>query len=68
MEKLVIHGVPYLSGALLRAPDLRGGFALITAALAARGESEITHIEHIYRGYEEPEHILESLGADIKRI
>lgn len=64
----VIRGVPYLSGALLRAPDLRGGFALITAALAARGESEITHIEHIYRGYEEPEHILESLGADIKRI
>jgi len=64
----VIRGVPYLNGAYLKAPDLRGGFALIIAALAARGESQITHIEHIYRGYEVPEHILKSLGADIKRI
>lgn len=64
----VIEGVPYLTGATVCAPDLRGGFALIIAALAARGESHIKSVCHIDRGYEKPELLLGSLGADIKRI
>lgn len=64
----VIEGVPYLSGAHVVAPDLRGGFALVLGGLAARGETVITGIEHIDRGYEAPEEVLGLLGADIKRI
>ncbi len=64
----VIEGVPYLTGASVVAPDLRGGFALVLAGLAAKGETRITEIEHIDRGYEAPEELLRRLGADIKRI
>lgn len=64
----VIEGVPYLTGASVVAPDLRGGFALILAGLAARGQTVVTNIEHIDRGYEAPEYLLSQLGADIKRI
>lgn len=64
----VIEGVPYLTGASVVAPDLRGGFALVLAGLAAKGETIITNIEHIDRGYENPELLLSSLGAEIKRI
>lgn len=63
----VIEGVPRLTGASVVAPDLRGGFALIIAGLAAVGETVITGIEHIDRGYETPEVFLSQLGADIKR-
>lgn len=63
----VVEGVPYLTGAPVVAPDLRGGIALVLAGLAARGETVITQIEHIDRGYETPELVLQSLGADIKR-
>ncbi len=64
----VIEGVPYLTGASVVAPDLRGGFALVLAGLSAKGETRITEIEHIDRGYEAPEELLRKLGADIKRI
>lgn len=64
----VIEGVPYLTGAQVVAPDLRGGFALVLAGLAARGETIVSGVEHIDRGYESPELILQSLGADVKRI
>ena len=64
----VINGVPALCSAQMKAQDLRGGFALIIAALQAQGESEITNIEHIDRGYESPETVLTLLGARIKRI
>ncbi len=63
----VIEGVPKLTGASVVAPDLRGGFALIIAGLAAVGETVITGTEHIDRGYETPEALLSQLGADIKR-
>lgn len=63
----VIEGVPRLTGASVVAPDLRGGFALIVAGLAAVGETTITGIEHIDRGYETPEILLSELGAEIKR-
>lgn len=64
----VIEGVPYLTGVHAKAPDLRGGFALILAGLAARGETVIRGVEHIDRGYEAPEAVLSALGADVKRI
>ncbi|MEG2396748.1 MAG: UDP-N-acetylglucosamine 1-carboxyvinyltransferase [Oscillospiraceae bacterium] len=63
----VIEGVPCLMGASVVAPDLRGGIALVLAGLCARGETIVTNIEHIDRGYEAPEILLQSIGADIKR-
>jgi UDP-N-acetylglucosamine 1-carboxyvinyltransferase len=64
----VIEGVRNLNGANVRATDLRGGSAMILAGLQARGTTEITDIYHIDRGYENPEKVLENLGADIKRV
>ena len=62
-----ITGAP-LTGNTLYAHDLRGGAALITAALAAAGESRIYGLSHIDRGYERLEEKLCSLGAEVKRI
>lgn len=64
----VIEGVERLSGAKLCAAELRGGAALVTAALAADGTSEISGTEYIDRGYESIERALRSVGADIKRV
>lgn len=64
----VIEGAPYLTGASVVSPDLRGGFALVIAGLAAKGETVISGVEHIDRGYENPEKLLSALGADVKRI
>ncbi len=63
----VVTGVNELCGACAEAPDLRGGAALICAALGAQGKSEITGLSHIDRGYESPEKALSSLGAQITR-
>ena len=63
-----VMGVDRLYGAKLSAPDLRGGAALVGAALAAEGESEIDNVELIDRGYEAPEEILSAVGADIRRV
>ena len=64
----VIEGVKHLNGATVRATDLRGGSAMFLAGLSAYGTTEITEIHHIDRGYEQPEKVLEDLGADIKRV
>ena len=64
----VIEGVKHLNGATVRATDLRGGSAMFLAGLNAYGITEITEIHHIDRGYEQPEKVLEDLGADIKRV
>ena len=56
-----------LTGARVRASDLRGGAALVLAALAAEGESDIENTWHIDRGYERFEDTLASLGAKIVR-
>lgn len=61
----VIEGVSELSGADCKATDLRGGAALIIAALAAKGESKIGEIHHIERGYDDIVAALKPLGADI---
>ncbi len=64
----LVHGVDYLHGAAAQCTDLRSGAALVIEALRAEGESTITKIEHIDRGYEKIENSLSLLGADIKRI
>ncbi len=64
----VVEGVKTLSGATVKATDLRGGSAMILAGLSANGTTEISEIHHIDRGYEEPEKVLELLGADVKRV
>ena len=64
----VIEGVPELQPAPLRASDLRAGAALVMAALAAKGTSEIDEISHIERGYEDLVEKLQGLGADIRRV
>lgn len=64
----VVDGVERLWGANVEATDLRGGAALMIAALAAEGTTVIRRIEHIDRGYERPEILLRGLGADIQRI
>lgn len=63
----VVEGVQSLSGAKVRATDLRGGAALVVAALAAHGVTEIADIGHIDRGYEKMEMMLRVLGAQIVR-
>lgn len=65
---ILIRGVDRLKGARVRATDLRGGAALVVAALAAQGETTVEEIEHIDRGYERLEQKLQSLGAQIERV
>jgi UDP-N-acetylglucosamine 1-carboxyvinyltransferase len=64
----VVEGVPALSGAAVEAADLRGGAALVIAGLAAQGETLISGVHHIDRGYEHIEKTLQGLGARIERI
>ena len=61
----VIRGVERLSGAPVRAPDIRAGAALVIGGLCAEGRTEIYDIAHIRRGYEDFEQKLQGLGADI---
>jgi len=63
----VVEGVPKLHGARMLATDLRGGAAMVIAALAAEGASTIGEIHHIDRGYEHIERALSSVGAAIRR-
>ena len=63
----VIKGVRKLSGAEVKATDLRGGAALVTAALSAHGKTKVNHIEHILRGYENLDEKLRSVGANIQK-
>jgi UDP-N-acetylglucosamine 1-carboxyvinyltransferase len=63
----VVRGVDRLTGARVAAMDLRGGAALIVAALAAEGTTEITGVHYIDRGYERIEENFSSLGAKIAR-
>lgn len=63
----LVKGVDKLHGTSLECSDLRGGAALIIAALAAEGESNIYNIEHIDRGYEKIENNLKKIGLCIKR-
>ena len=64
----VVEGVDHLVGAPIQAPDLRAGAALVIAALAAKGQSEITCIHYIERGYENLVEKLQGLGASIQAV
>ena len=62
----IVKGVRKLVAADVTATDLRGGAAMCMAALAAKGKSKISNIEHILRGYENLDKKLTKLGANIK--
>ncbi len=64
-ETAVIEGVPVLNGADVIAPDLRAGAALVIAALAAKGETTISQIGLIERGYEKLVEKVTAIGGDI---
>ncbi|MDR1755285.1 MAG: UDP-N-acetylglucosamine 1-carboxyvinyltransferase [Eubacterium sp.] len=64
----IVEGVKRLSAADVDSTDLRGGAALVTAALNADGVSKVSNLYHIDRGYADLEADLKALGADIKRI
>lgn len=64
----IVNGVQHLHGATVQATDLRGGAAMLIAGLSAAGETIITDICHIDRGYDSPEKVLRSVGAEITRI
>ena len=63
----IIRGVKKLSGAHIYSPDLRGGAALVLAALGAEGTSIIDNIHYIERGYDNLDEMLRTLGADIHK-
>lgn len=64
----IVEGIERLSGAKVRATDLRAGAALVVAGLIAKGKTEIDNAFHIDRGYENIDQKLSSLGAKIYRI
>ncbi|WP_024615866.1 UDP-N-acetylglucosamine 1-carboxyvinyltransferase [Clostridium sp. Ade.TY] len=64
----IIDGVEKLTGAVVKATDLRAGAAMVIAGLIADGATEITSIEHIDRGYPHIEDKFRSLGAEITRV
>ena len=64
----IIRGVPSLSGAPVMATDLRASFSLILAALAAKGETVLSRIYHLDRGYEAVDRKLGGCGALIERV
>ncbi|EHI73597.1 UDP-N-acetylglucosamine 1-carboxyvinyltransferase [Streptococcus criceti] len=66
--KIVYNGPSQLTGAAVKATDLRAGAALVTAGLMAKGQTEITNIEFILRGYANIIEKLTALGADIKLV
>ena len=61
----VIRGVERLSGAPVRAPDIRAGAALVVGGLCAEGETQVYDVGHIQRGYEDFVTKLQGLGADV---
>lgn len=64
----VVEGVENLSGAPVKATDLRAGAGMVIAGLIAHGVTEIYDLHHIDRGYENMEGKLMSIGADIRRV
>ena len=64
----VVHGVDKLIGAPVMATDLRASMSLILAGLIADGETQVSRIYHLDRGYERLEEKLQGVGADIERV
>ena len=64
----IIRGVERLQGASVKATDLRAGAALIMAGLAAKGETYVDDMVHVWRGYEAIDKKLRSLGAKVELL
>ncbi|WP_426264324.1 UDP-N-acetylglucosamine 1-carboxyvinyltransferase [Sphingomonas sp. PWP1-2] len=64
----VVRGVPKLTGAQVMATDLRASMSLIIAGLVADGETQVSRVYHLDRGYERLEEKLSAVGADIERV
>lgn len=67
-QKAIIVGGTPLRGTEIASCDIRAGAAMVLAALAAKGETTVTNIVYIDRGYEKLDEKLRSLGADIRRV
>jgi UDP-N-acetylglucosamine 1-carboxyvinyltransferase len=67
-NRAIIRGVKELSGAPVMATDLRASISLVLAGLVANGQTEISRVYHLDRGYEHIEKKLSKLGAEIKRV
>jgi UDP-N-acetylglucosamine 1-carboxyvinyltransferase len=67
-HRCLVQGPSRLVGEQLESPDIRAGLALVTAALAAQGTSQIRNIGQIDRGYERIDEKLKALGANIRRV
>jgi UDP-N-acetylglucosamine 1-carboxyvinyltransferase len=65
-HRALVRGVDRLEGAPVCSPDLRGGAALVLAGLVAEGQTVVTGVHHIERGYEDFTGKLASLGADVR--
>ncbi|MBI3061862.1 MAG: UDP-N-acetylglucosamine 1-carboxyvinyltransferase [Deltaproteobacteria bacterium] len=66
-NRAIVKGVGSLSGAPVMATDLRASVSLVLAGLVAKGQTEISRVYHLDRGYEHIERKLSRLGADIQR-
>ena len=67
-NRATVRGVPELRGAPVMATDLRASVSLVLAGLAARGETLLSRVYHLDRGYERIEEKLSAAGAEIERI
>jgi len=67
-HRAIIKGPTRLKGTELISYDVRAGLTVIIAALVAEGETRISGIEHVERGYEKVEQRLQKIGASIKRV
>ncbi|UCD70461.1 MAG: UDP-N-acetylglucosamine 1-carboxyvinyltransferase [Syntrophobacterales bacterium] len=67
-NRAIINGVKGLSGAPVMATDLRASASLVLAGLAAEGETEVSRVYHLDRGYDKLEEKLANLGAHIRRV
>jgi len=65
---VIVQGVPRLIGAPVMASDLRASASLILAGLAAEGETVVSRVYHLDRGYAKMDVALNSLGANIERF
>jgi UDP-N-acetylglucosamine 1-carboxyvinyltransferase len=63
-----VRGRPALSGAPVRAHDIRAGAALVVAGLRAEGETVVSDAWHLDRGYERLDEKLRAVGADVTRV
>jgi UDP-N-acetylglucosamine 1-carboxyvinyltransferase len=67
-HRSIVQGPTTLYGERMDSPDIRAGMAMVLAALAAKGQSEIRNVGQIDRGYEQIDKKLRALGARIERV